>query len=588
MSKTIQSVPVMKRLPALILFGFSGLVGVSGLAMLASCGGGGGGSASQSGSTVANTAAIKALVSCVDLNRNWQCDDGDTSQTASAKGVQGFTVKSNEYVLLESRDSANQRIGLLVSQAGSNSVTGLSTLRAMLAANGKTSSEIAAIEAALVAAAGANLETALEKGFADVVKAASTSLAGLTQYSLAAATQKSVTPVLGAYSAALGSATTDVVWSSSEASSVRRQLSSQNSTVLNNSETNRLYLFDAAASTVSSREIDLVPPPLPALANYPIAVRRMVAAIDKAVSVFIDTASAATGFASAPVATPPVQLEPGKGIAGIQLVDGGKSAYVLLNMLTGKYSGKDCLSTSDGNEGLFKISLADTSSYRGLKQAPACVHSGFSLLSADSLGTRAVAWDATEKMLWVLDGATLQKQSRIDVAFDAANPPQALAITPGGRYLAVAATGRLTLVDLATGRLVAQLSGDWTSATQISFSSGARRVLIASDNQVHTVMLDDSLQLLGRTVNTVAPSSSSIRALTVAADGDSYVVASDDQVSWRSVASHAPISISYLAAGLSVQQAALAGKRLVVLARGTQDKQFKLIRMPIDLPNAPL
>ena len=582
MSNKNNQVPKMSRLSACVL------LGLSSLGAIVSCGGGSSDSAPQSGSTVANVIAPKALVSCVDVNRNWQCDDGDAARTASAVGAQGLAAKSKEYVLLESRDSNNQRTRLLISEAGSDTVNGLSTLRTILVANGKTAAEIALLESTLSGAFGTELDALLIAGFTEALKSNVLSIAGLTQFSLAAANQKTARPTLAAYAPTIGAGTTDVTWGSNEASSVRRQLSVQNSTVLNNSETNRLYLFDAGLPTVSSREIDLVPPPLPALANYPTAVRRVVAAIDKTLSIMIDTASAATGFYSPPVATPPVPLEPGKGITGIQLVDGGRSAFVLLNMLSGKYTNKECASTADGNEGLFKISLTDTASYRGLKQAPACVHSGFSLLTADTLGTRAVAWDATEKMLWVLDGTTLQKQLRIDVAFEANNPPQSMAITPGGGYLAIAATGRVTLIDLNTGRLVTQLNGDWKTATQMGFANGARRLLIASENQVFSVSLDDSLKLLGTSAAAITPAGSTIRALTVAPDGDSYIAASDAQVSWRTVANNAALGASNLPDGLSVQHAALAGKRLVVLARGNQDKQFKLIRMLVDLPATPL
>ena len=89
-NKNIQA-PKMSRLSACVL------LGLSSLGTIVSCGGGGD-SAVQSGSTVANVIAPKALVSCVDVNRNWQCDDGDAARTASAVGAQGLAAKSKEYV----------------------------------------------------------------------------------------------------------------------------------------------------------------------------------------------------------------------------------------------------------------------------------------------------------------------------------------------------------------------------------------------------------------------------------------------------------------------------------------------------------
>ena len=562
----------MKLLPALVA------------AAVAGCGGGGGGSG---GETATTSIAASSMTACIDVNHNWQCDDGDASRAASATGSQGLAPKTGQVVLLESRDANNRRTRLLVSAMASDLVTGLSTLRTMLAANGKTQAEIAAIEAALSTAHGSQLESLLLAGFSEALNTYPIALAALAAYSGAVAAQSNAQPTLAIYAPTLGGSSTDVTWVSTEAGTVRRQLSAQSSIVLNNSETNRLYLFDASASSVTSREIDLVPPPPPVLASYPKLVRRTLAALDKALSVFVDSASAATAFANPPTGGTPVALEPGKGIAGIQLVDGGNSAFVLLNMLSGKSTTGDCVGTVDGTDGLFKIDLTDAASYRALKGASACVHSGFSLIAADAAGTRVAAWDAAAKQLWLLDGATMQKIASVDLKFDADKPPQALAFTPGGRYLAAAGYGRVTLVDTTTGRLISQLSGDWGNVAQIGFAGGARRLLVASDALVHTVRLDDRLQLIGKSAETVNTDGETLRALAVAADGDSYVATSDARVYWRTTATSAALGSSTLPSGLSVQQATLAGRRMVVLARGAQDQQFKLLRLPIGLPASP-
>jgi hypothetical protein len=560
----------MKQLPALIAL------------VVAGCGGGG----SQTGETATTQVTAGAMTACVDVNANWQCDDGDVSVARSATGATGLAPSAAQYVLLETRDGQNARTRLLVSAKGSAEVTGLSTLRTLLAAAGQTAAQISTAEAALVAKHGTALEGLLATGYVSALQNTPVALAALNRYSLAVAAQSTASPTLTSYAPALGSLSTDATWASTETTDTRRQLAAQSSTVLNNNESNRLYLFDASAATISSRQIDLVPPPTVVLAAYPKILRTTVAMLEKAMSVLVDTASAATGFTSTPTTGSTVVLEPGKGIAGIQLAGSGSTAFVLLNMLAGTSTKDACVGVDGGNEGLFKVSLADTTSVRTLKTAPACVHSGFSLIASDAAGGRVAVWDATAKRLWIVDGSTMARQSSIDLQFDAATPPQALAITPGGRYLAAAGYGRLTLLDLATGKLVVQYTGDWTNVSQIAFAGGARRVLLASDTQVHTVALDDNLQLISRTA--VAVSSTALRGLAVAADGDSYVATSDATAYWRTTSTGAALASSALPSGLSVQQTALAGNRLVLLARGAQDLQFKLMRLPVGLPTAPL
>jgi hypothetical protein len=66
------------------------------------------------------------------------------------------------------------------------------------------------------------------------------------------------------------------------------------------------------------------------------------------------------------------------------------------------------------------------------------------------------------------------------------------------------------------------------------------------------------------------------------------VATSDTAAYWRTAAAGATLASSTLPSGLTVQQAALAGNRLVLLARGAQDLQFKLMRLPVGLPTAPL
>jgi len=558
-----------KLLPALIAAALSGC--------------GGGDSPPQNGSTVSTHVQAGAMVACVDVNANLQCDDGDVTVTSTGAGPQNLSPSGKEYVLLETRDATNQRTRLLVSEPGSASVTGLSTLRTFLKANGKSATDISALEAQLTARHGNQLESLLEQGFASALNTRPLMLDALTAYSLAVAARGTAQPALGAYSANLNGVSTDVTWSSSEASNTQRHLSVQGTTVLSNSESNRLYLFDGASSTISAREVDLIPPATPALASATPLVRDTVGALDRMLSLAVDTVSAATGFATPPVNGSPVVLAPGKGITAIQIADDGNSAFVLLNMLAGGFTGGDCIGTSQGNEGLFKINLTDGAAYRWLAQTPTCVHSGFSLLATDPAGSRVAAWDATASRLWLLDGGTLAKTNTLDPGF----APQALAVTPGGRYLAAAGFGRLTLIDMNAGHVVTQLTGSWSNVTQVAFADGGRRVLLTSGNQVYRVALDDQLQLISTDSVSLGDSNATLQGLSVATDGDSFVATSNTSVYWLSGSGSTPLAQTSLPAGMTVQQTALAGTRLTVLARGGQDQQFRLMRTALPLPATP-
>jgi hypothetical protein len=556
----------MKPLPALLA------------TLLIGCGGGN--SSGPQGETASTQVTATALTACIDANQNWQCDDGDRTLAATASGSSGLVPAAGQYTLLETRDATNRRTRLLVSELGSGTANGTSTLRTFLRAAGKTATEIAAVETTVN-------NTALEAGFASALTSHPVALAALATYSQAVAAQGTASPVLTAYAPSTGSVSSDVTWASSESSTTVRQLTAQSSTVLNNSESNRLYLFDAAATDISSREIDLIPPPSVVLASAAPWLRWTVARIDQLLSVFVDTASAATAFTGTPSDGSVVTLSPGKGIVGIQLVNNATEAIVSLNMLAGGFTGSSCLGTSDGNEGLFRVSLSDTASFRTLKDAPACIHSGFSLLASNPAGTRIAAWDATGGKLWVLDGSTLQARATLDLQLPSDAPPQALAVTPGGRYLAVLSYGRATLVDLENGRVITQLAGAWGNVAQGAFASGARRLLVASGQTVHTLALDNALQLISSSSATVAGSGETLRALSVATDGDSYVTTSDAKAYWRTTVDSGALGTATLPSGLQVQQATLADKRLVVLSRGSQDGEFKLLRLPLGLPTSP-
>ncbi len=540
---------------------------------------GGGGDAPANGSTVTTQSVAGVVTRCVDVNANGQCDDGDIT----AVGNQALLPAVKQRVLQETRDAENRRVQLWVSELGQADATALSTFRAVLAASGRSALQINAAQVELSAQYGAGLNAALEKGYAAAHASIPLTWHALDSYSRAAADQKTAAPVLPRYAAAMGTFKQDASWASTEGADTRRQLSAVSSTVLNNSESNRLYLFDANADSLSSREIDLIPPPAPALAAYTPNVRKVVGWLAKATSLVVDTASAATGFANPPVPGTPVVLAPGKGIAGISLVDGGKSAFVMLNMLAGTHTADSCKGTTDGNEGLFLVSLQAPGVARNLAAAPACVHSGFTQMAANASGSRVAAWDAAAQRLWVINGATLQRISSLDLKFDGDKPPQHLAVSPGGRYLVAAGYSRAALIDLETGSIVTQLVGAWGNVQRVAFASGARRVLLASDEKLHALALDDALKLINSSTTAVAPAGQTLRGLAVSDDGDSVLVSTDSTAYWRSTATGAALASAALPAGLALQQIALASSRLVVLARGAQDQQFKLLRVPVDV-----
>jgi hypothetical protein len=549
------------------------------LGLLASCGGG----SSQNGSTVPDAVAVKGLSACVDVNQNLQCDDGDISRSVANLGTVGLVPSAQQQVLIEAKNSHNQRTQVWMSVPGSATVNAVSTVQNRLLHSGQTPAQISALEAALQSRHGDEWTTVLQSSLALAQQNQALTLAQqLDNFSLAVLAQGQANPVLLKSTMVLGVPQLDVSWSSQEAATATasRQLVVQGSQVLSHSESNRLYLFDASASAVEASEIDVVPPAPPRLAAYSTWVRRSVAGLEKLVSMVVDTASAATAFVNPPTPGAVPVLPSGKGITQLGWTDqNASSALVNINMLSGKYTSDDCASTLDGDEGLFKVSRNGPGSARWLGSAPACVHSGFTLLATDPTGRRVAAWDTTTSKLWVLDANTLQRLFSTDLKLGA--PPQALATTPGGNYVAAATAGRLALLDLRSGVVVSQLTGAWADVSQIAFAGGGTQVLLASGHQVHSVSLDNALRLIDQTVTNVAPPQKQLRALSVSGDGDSFVATTDAAVYWHSTATASRLAEKALPPGLAVQQAQLAGNTVVVLARGGQDQIFKLMRLPL-------
>lgn len=561
----------LKPIPALIAL------------LISSCGGNN--AAGPQGETASTQIADGAMIACVDSNHNWQCDDGDVSKLVQASGETGLSPSSSQYTLLETRDIHNRRTRLLVSEQGSGIASGLTTLRSTFRLAELSNDRIAKIEDLVTR--GSITNSQLEAGYASILNNYTIALTGLEAYGMAVEAQGTASPIVPNFAPAAGNVSQFAQWSSDESASTRRQLSAQGSTVLNNSESNRLYLFDAEATTLATREIDLIPNDSPLLAKTPTWARPVLRGLATVVNVLVDTASAATGFTSTPSTGSAVVLTPGKGIAGVQLLNQGREALVLMNMLDGRFTADKCVDTAHGTEGLFRVALENNNSYRLLDEATACIHSGFSLVTSDSAGRHIAAWDAKGQKLWVLDGNNMQVFSVIELGLEADKPPQSLAISAGGRYLAAAGYGRVTMVDLEKGTIITQFEGSWGNVAQASFAAGTRRLLIASEQEVHSLALDNHLQLIEHTSTPLTTTAETLRALTVSEDGDSYVAVSDTTAYWNSSiqatgASGVLAKVS-LPIGLAVQQAVVADQHLVVMARGAQDQQFKILRLPLAL-----
>lgn len=545
---------------------------------VASCGGGG----STSGNTLGGDRNLSGeqYLACIDANRNLQCDDGDSVRSVSASGDTGLSPAADQYVLLEKRNEEALRTLLLISEIGNGVVNGSSTLRTVLMAAGMDSADIDV-------AVSTFSTTELETGYAQTLATHPIALAALDAYSRAVVQQGSTTPQLASYAPAMGDVTTLTRWESTEDSSVTRQLTAQGSLVLNNSETNRLYLFDALEDTPVSDEIDLIPLDLLSLAQMPDVIRKGLVALKEVLDLVIDTASAATEFSGTPTTGSPVVLEPGQGIAAAQVINGGREAIVLMNMLNGHYAADQCQDAATGNEGLFRVSLENTSSYRMLEDASGCVHSGFNLMVSDAAGAHLAAWDSTQHKLWLIDGGSMLANNPLDLMLDTETPPQALAISPGGRYLAVVAYGQAVLVNVAEKRVISHLKGQWGNASHASFAGGARSLIVTGERSVFSLQLNDNLGLVKQTEHALATGSDTLRGFAVSFDGESYIAASDSNAWWVSTTGVTLGEVNF-PVGLNVQDAVLADTRLIILARGTQDQEFKLLRYSLGMPSTTL
>ncbi|HEX4509079.1 MAG TPA: hypothetical protein VH328_03340 [Burkholderiaceae bacterium] len=532
----------------------------------------GGGAAGQQGQTVGEAAPpASGLLACVDTNRNAQCDDADPSQGVTSAGATGLAPAPDQRVLVEARDARNARTALLVSDAGSAQADGLSTLRAMLGLPVGSP-----LERALIAANGPQVAQVLETGFAATAAADGVLLPALARFAAAVQAQVSATPTLAAYAPALGAPAAVAAWDDTTGGSASQPMTVYTSTVLGNDDSNRLFILDSDAAQDALSEVDLIPAPPPlALARKP--ANRWLAALDRVVSIFVDTASAASSVSGDPT-SPPVKLNPGQGIAAAQITHAGAEAVVLLNLQTGLYNDATC---GQGREGIYRVPLAPPNATRDMSTEPVCAHSGFALLAADPAGASIAAWDTNASTLWSIDGSTMKERAVLSLQITAA---QALAVSPGGRFAAVAAPGLVEIVDLLAGQVVANLSGPWADVQGVAFAGGVRRLVIGSGDTLHVVAFDEGMRWVDtRSTALDGP----LRSFAIAPDGDSLVAATDAGLSWHTVETGDALASAPLPAGLDVQHVAVGSDHLVVTGLRTAQGRFEVDSAAIPLAAVP-
>lgn len=550
---------------------------------LSACGGGG---SEPAGSTVVSRDinATDTRIACIDHNHNWRCDDGDLSQSVTSAGNTGLNPASDEFVLLERLDAARQRTLLLLSERGSGTVDGISTLKAMLGERYDTFSPSESFNSS-------DLEALFERAlqlYPHALTALATASEAVLQQSTVNATLPEVTPTLGEPELVSN-------WAA-ESDNDNRQLTAYGSTVLSNTESNRLYLFDAAAASVAASEIDLLPAVELAL-NIPSegtlsswatqtsqklimqklvepALRMMASAL----SIVIDTASAASSITGQPSGEAPVIFEAGTGITSLQLVNNASEAFILVNTADDNFAGNDC--ATKGNEGLYKVALDHDGGYRLLADSTSCIYSGFSLLAADRNGAHVVAWDGTQQKLWLLDGS-LKRQAQIATGVSQA---QALAISPGGQFAAIAAYGQLAIVDLLQGKTIVNLAGDWANATQVNFAAGLQQIMVSSGNSLHTITLDARMQRLDSRITAF---DSDILALATADDGESAAVATAKNLAWINSHSGETLSSQSTPARFTPQKIAITNTQLLMVGQQHSDDTIALMRLALSLPEWP-
>ena len=558
------------------------------LSSLTSCG-----DESSKGSTLPSNdqkvdSSTLPYLACIDQNKNWVCDDADPSLYVSGPGDVGLTPENGHYLLLERRNNeTNQRESVLASRTHIvNAKTTLELMLGLMPGNNSVGDAPQYIESTF-------LETTaiLQNTFEKAMQRGILPLQALHSVSKAAVEQNTPSPVLAEPIASISNEENLSQWYSNESEDSRRQLAVQGDVALNNSDSNRLYLFQGNAEIVTGEgnsayqtpaigntEIDLIPLDVATLAATSRLQRRALRLVKSASNLLIDTVSAATQINGEASAGSPIVLAPGQGIVSAEIVNEGREALIIMNMLQGDYTGENCTQGPAVSEGIFRISLEGNNSYRLLEQVKSCIHSGFSLLAANNTGNQYAAWDANEDRLWLFNNDDVAQV--LDLQLPEGRPVQSIVMTDGGRYLAAIAYGQAIIVDVQSGAILHKITGAWGNVVDASFAGGGRTLTIASEDSVYALQLDDNLYLRQKSI---FKTTETLRSLAASPDGDSYFAASDNGIHWLNSTGE-EIAHYQLPAGLHIQQSAVIHNQLLLLSRGRQDLQFKLQRFTLSTP----
>ncbi|PHV10851.1 hypothetical protein [Chitinimonas sp. BJB300] len=490
---------------------------------------------------------------CIDTNQNLACDDGELSRDIAA----GVAVREASLTPLPGQRLVLERLGqhdgsrsaVWMSELGDSQVNGLSTLLAVAVASGQAEDAQSA-RMLLMQRLGKlddTLADSLTKTYLRYQQQYGSSalvLGGISQRMLE---QRVASPVVTtAHLVPLAAPLQEQPWlASTQDDTAEVMVAATDVTVLGNAGRNRLFVL-RPNNRVS--EIEFENNPLAegdSLPNANVSPVPQAQPIVRAMRV--DVVSAASGGGGGgggtrpprpvPPTVPPttgggdngsgvppvVDTKPKNKLTQLTLRADGKAAFVLFTGVTGKAVSQSGCGNFPQNTGVFRVDISDQGKanvVQPLYSLPACTHSGFTLLAADQAGQYVVALSEPDQELYLFDGSDMCLQRRIKVDW----VPQQIAVSPGGRYIALGREGTLALFELSTGNRVAEITGGWSALSGMRFA-GANRLVIASGSTVHVLNLNNPAKPLA---SKVLPQSAEIRALDIASDGQTMALALAD------------------------------------------------------------
>ncbi|MGQ5521984.1 WD40 repeat domain-containing protein [Chitinimonas sp. PSY-7] len=558
------------------------------------CGGDGG----EAGTTVSTVPASYSDRLCIDTNQNLACDDGEASlDSATAEHSireSSLTPSAAQRVVLErvGKHDGN-RSAVLMSELGSSQVNGLSTLLAFVVASGQATDAQAArtlLTERLGKLDDALAET-LTKAYLRYQQQYGSSSLVLAVISQRMLDQRAAVPDVAAeHLKPLFAQMQEMPWLvGSQDDTAETMAAVADVTVLGNAGRNRLFVlrpnsrvseieFENNALAAAERLPAVEPVAAPSVQPFVRAIR-------------VDVVSAASGGGTRPPRPmPPTPVpptippgtgggDPGSGIppvvdtkpknklSQLTLSADGKAAFVLFTTTSGKAVSQSGCGDFPQNTGVFRVDLTDKGEARvvqPLYKLPACTNEGFTQLAADKAGQYVVALSEPEQELYLFDGSDMHLQRRIKIDW----VPQRIAVSPGGRYIALAREGNLALFELATGTRVAAASTTWSVPGDMRFA-GVGRLVVASANTVHVINLSNPAKPLA---SKVLAQSAEVRAMDVAGDGQTLALAlADNRIRLLEVNNGQSLG-EYVTRG-KADMLVLQSTRLVYGSRQIRDKE---------------